>query len=230
MRKYQLTWCLDGVTQARLLKRIPSTHILPLQRLSAISTADFQLAGRWPLMQARSVMENSELDELMRATRMRVIHIVSFIGLVMLLISYKAITSSSFTLREIPNLAGWFVGCAGFIVASTWWYRARLRAIEGFRTTIEQNTTIYSTSMTDFRVYFIPVGCGVHMEIDDRSGGASRCSLGFWTRPASERLLHLLRNNPRASAPPATIEVALPTRTRGGKIPKAVAVTKSDSE
>ena len=166
----------------------------------------------------------------MRASCMRAIHIISFVGLVMLMISYKAISSSSFTLREIPSLTAWFVGCAGFVVVARWWYRARLRAVAGFRAAIENGTTVYDTAMTDFKLYFIPVGCALHIEIEDTTESAKRISLGFWTRSFADRLHHHLRNNPRATAPPAIIEVALPTRARGAKLPKAVAVPRADPE
>ena len=154
----------------------------------------------------------------MRAARMRVVHLIAVIGIVMVLVTVEIVTTASLSLRDLPKLTMWFVGCGIFVALGTLWYRARVRATERLRDAVERRAPLRNVEAVHLRVRFVPFWSEVDMDVDGPDGVALHLAFGFWTRESADRLLWFLRD----------LIVAPKVRAARSELPRAVLVSSDE--
>ncbi len=168
-----------------------------------------------------------ELDEALDASRLRTLHIIVSLGLVIVAISVKIALADFTPLYMLPAVAFWCFGCIVFAVFSIVWLKKRTTAATQFREVILQKTPIYNIERVDVSLYWIPIGIELCLDVADTDKSPLRITLGFWTVYAAERLLGMLSDNPVTKPPKVTFRVELPKRARK-HIPNAKVVSNRE--
>lgn len=168
-----------------------------------------------------------KLDEALDASRLRTLHIIAILGLVMVAISVKIALADFTQLYMLPAGVFWFFGCIVFAVFSIVWLKKRATASSQFREVILQKTPIYKIERVDVSLYWIPIGIELCLDVADTDKSPLRITLGFWTVHAAERLLAMVSDNPVTKPPKVTFRVELPKRA-SKHIPRAKVVSKRE--
>jgi len=116
-----------------------------------LQTSDLSQKRYIPSAMRISTQDLRELDELMRAARMRVLHIISLVFLVALVVSLAIVTRAKISLRELPSIVIWFAGCGIIVLLARLWYGSRVRATQQLLATVERGSpTIKIVEVTGF--------------------------------------------------------------------------------
>ena len=136
-------------------------------------------------------------------------------GALMLVISVAAVvrvaTSED---HDLSSLVKWGVGCAGFALFATLWYRARVEAIAKLEAAVASGASLYRCHVTAVCVRAIPLGHEVDLvAIDTARETSTHLAFGFWTAASANKLLAVLKPHMVAGTPPAfRIKMRAPVR------------------
>jgi hypothetical protein len=126
----------------------------------------------------------------MHAARMRVVHVITLVAIPIVLISVGLFTRSTTTVRDLPGIVVWVVGCEMICVFSRVWYGARAKATDRLTDAVKNGAgEIRVVEVTRFKLEHIPFGCDVDVEL----GNADHLAFGFWTLDPATRLQRLLQ-------------------------------------
>jgi len=132
-------------------------------------------------------------DEAMTAARRRVIHIISLVALLLGLVSVE-IATHLHSLRDLPQVVVWFMGCGLILFLARLWYLSRVKAIARLRQAFELGSPrILTTALTRFTFnHVIPFGYELDVELADST--ATHLAFGFWGHAEAAHVLRLLQS------------------------------------
>lgn len=161
-----------------------------------------------------------ELEDLLRAARLRVVGLIACFAAVAFLITLGIVVKSSSTVRDILKLTMWFTGCGLFAFLGTLWYRARMKAGDRLRRAAAEGSAIWGVEVSGFTFcYVLPLGWEVDMDVQDSDGDVVHVAFGFWSRDDADRLVHFLDDQIVAVPPPRPVARRVVAR----QVPRAVA-------
>lgn len=131
-------------------------------------------------------MVTPQLEQSMRAAKMRVLQIYLSVVLVMAAISSQISERAPQQPVAIVNIAFWTFGCVVVFTLGTIWLRLRFRASHRLLSLAQANACrIQKIEVTSLRLeHFFPAGT----EVDITLATGEHLAFGFWTRRAAETL------------------------------------------
>jgi len=136
-----------------------------------------------------------ELETLLRAARMRVVHLLCLIASGAIAVTSEIVSSAS-TTRDLSKVVAWFVGCGVFTLLGAIWYKHRVKTTERLRDAVAAGEPLRNVEVTRFMIGgLIPFGYEVEMQIVVVDAVPTHLGFGFWRRESAERLLSLLQPN-----------------------------------